>query len=93
MVEDSPFDEIQLTTGPSEIVIRKFSESIADEELKWQKFCIDNGIIISPEPTSKGMYPQEWRIAVSFMPNFKKVYKNIKRRSTKRECQRNENNL
>jgi|LauGreSBDMM110SN_4_FD.fasta_scaffold18614_4 hypothetical protein len=35
MVKDLPFDEIQLTTGPSEIVIRKFSESLDDEELKW----------------------------------------------------------
>ena len=39
------------------------------EQLKWQKFCIDNGIIIAPEPTSKGMYPEEWRIAGSGMPN------------------------
>jgi hypothetical protein len=48
---------------------------VADlEQLKWQKYCVNNGIIISPQPTSKGMYAEEWRIAVSFMPNYKKIY-------------------
>ena len=44
MVKDFPFDEIQLTTGPSEIVIRKFSESLDDEELKWH--CDDEDRVI-----------------------------------------------
>jgi hypothetical protein len=35
MVKELPFDEIQLTAGPSEIVVRKFSESLSDDELKW----------------------------------------------------------
>jgi hypothetical protein len=45
-----------------------------EEQLKWNKYCIKEGIIISPSPTSKGLFPEEWRIGVSFMPNFKKVY-------------------
>ena len=45
------------------------------EQLEWYRYCISKGIIIAPEPTSKGMYPEEWRIAVSFMPNYRKVYK------------------
>ena len=48
---------------------------VADiEQLVCQNNCINTDIIISPKPTGKGMYPEEWRIAVSFMPNYKKIY-------------------
>ena len=43
-----------------------------DEERKWHSYCVNNGIIISPIPTTQGAYPEEWRIGISFMPNYKK---------------------
>ena len=31
-----------------------------DEQLKWDKFCIKNNIIISPSPVTTGFYPEEY---------------------------------
>jgi len=47
----------------------------SDEQLKWHKYCIDNGIIISPIPTTSDPYPEEWNIGISFMPNYRKIHK------------------
>lgn len=43
------------------------------EQLKWFKHCNDNGIIIAPKPIDKSFFPEEWKIAVSFQHNYKKV--------------------
>jgi len=44
-----------------------------EEEYKWCIFCANKGIIISPVAATKGPNPKEWRIGVSFMPNYKKI--------------------
>jgi|TARA_R110000764_G_scaffold81758_3_gene161665 hypothetical protein len=44
------------------------------EQLEWYRYCIKEGIIIAPVPNSQGLFAEEWRIGVSFMPNFRKVY-------------------
>ena len=46
-----------------------------EEQLKWDKYCISNDIRISPHPTSQGIYPEEWRISISFGSDYKKIYK------------------
>ncbi len=46
---------------------------LSDEEYAWCNFCANKGIIISPIAATKGPNPEEWRIGVSFMPNYKKV--------------------
>ncbi len=46
-----------------------------DEQLKWDKFCIKNNIIISPSPVTTGFYPEEWRVAVSLGSDYKTIYK------------------
>jgi len=46
---------------------------LSDDEFKWYKFCVDKGIIISPIAATKGPSPKEWKIGISFMPNYKKV--------------------
>ena len=38
------------------------------EQLEWDKYCIYNDIRISPAPTQQGLYPEEWRIAISIGP-------------------------
>lgn len=43
------------------------------KQLKWFKYCNDNGIIISPKPNDKSFFPEEWKIAVSFKDNYKKL--------------------
>ena len=43
------------------------------EEYIWHNFCVNKGIIISPIAAQQGPNPKEWRIGVSFMPNYKKV--------------------
>jgi len=45
----------------------------SDEENKWHNFCINKGIIISPIAATKGPNPEEWKIGISFMPNYKKI--------------------
>ena len=45
----------------------------SNEEYEWSIFCANKGIIISPIAATKGPNPQEWRIGVSFMPNYKKI--------------------
>jgi hypothetical protein len=45
-----------------------------EEERNWHSYCINNGIIISPIPTTQGTYPEEWRIGISFMPDYKKIH-------------------
>lgn len=45
----------------------------SEEEMEWHNFCINNGIIISPIAAQRGPNPSEWRIGISFMPNYKKV--------------------
>ena len=45
------------------------------EQLEWFRYCISQGIIIAPEPTSQGLFAEEWRIAISFMANFRKLHK------------------
>lgn len=47
--------------------------SSSDEENKWYTFCVNNGIIISPIAAQRGPNPKEWKIGVSFMPNYKKI--------------------
>jgi len=44
-----------------------------EEEYEWCIFCANKGIIISPVAATKGPNPKEWRIGVSFMPNYKKI--------------------
>ena len=44
-----------------------------EEEYEWCIFCANKGIIISPIAATKGPNPKEWRIGVSFMPNYKKI--------------------
>lgn len=43
------------------------------EEYEWSNFCANKGIIISPIANTKGPDPKEWKIGVSFMPNYKKI--------------------
>ena len=43
------------------------------EEYEWSNFCANKGIIISPIANIKGPNPKEWKIGVSFMPNYKKI--------------------
>ena len=38
------------------------------EERKWMNYCVDNNIRLFPVPTTKGMYPEEWRIGVCLGP-------------------------
>jgi len=45
------------------------------EQLKWDKYCIENDIRIAPVPTSQGLYPEEWRVGVSLGSDYKTVYK------------------
>ena len=45
-----------------------------EEERNWHSYCVNNGIIISPIPTRQGAYPEEWRIGISFMPDYKKIH-------------------
>ena len=45
----------------------------SDEEKKWQSFCIDNGIIISPMGINGN--PKEWNIGVAFAGRHKQVHK------------------
>ena len=47
----------------------------SEEELTWFRYCNKAGIIISPIPTTKGPYPEEWNIGISFMPNYRKIHK------------------
>ena len=47
----------------------------SEEQLKWDNHCINNNIRISPWPTSQGLYPEEWRISISFGDDYKKIYK------------------
>jgi len=47
--------------------------SPSDEENKWHIFCVNNGIIISPIAAQRGPNPKEWRVGISFMPDYKKV--------------------
>ena len=35
---------------------------------KWNSYCVDNNIRLFPVPTTKGMYPEEWRIGVCLGP-------------------------
>lgn len=46
-----------------------------EEQIKWDKYCIENNIRISPWPVSNGFYPEEWRVAVSLGSNYKTIYK------------------
>lgn len=39
-----------------------------DEQLMWDDYCVKNNIRISPTPTQQGLYPEEWRIAISVGP-------------------------
>ena len=45
-----------------------------EDERKWHNYCVNNGIIISPVPTTQGVYPEEWRIGISFSNNYKKIH-------------------
>ena len=45
-----------------------------EDERKWHNYCVNNGIIISPVPTTQGTYPEEWRIGISFSNNYKKIH-------------------
>ncbi|OUV25957.1 MAG: hypothetical protein CBC57_03605 [Euryarchaeota archaeon TMED97] len=45
------------------------------EQLKWDKYCIENDIRISPWPVSQGLNPEEWRVAVSLGSDYKTIYK------------------
>jgi len=47
--------------------------SPSKEQTKWHNFCINQGIIISPIAAQQGPNPTEWKIGISFMPNFKKI--------------------
>ena len=44
------------------------------EQMKHYRYCIEQGIIIAPQPTSQGQFASEWRIGVSFAPHYSKVY-------------------
>ena len=35
---------------------------------KWESYCVDNNIRLFPVPTTKGLYPEEWRIGVCLGP-------------------------
>ena len=39
-----------------------------EEQYSWDIYCANNNIRISPAPTQKGMYPDEWRIEVRLGP-------------------------
>ena len=39
-----------------------------EEQRKWSRYCINNNIRIIPAPTQRGMYPEEWRIAINIGP-------------------------
>ena len=43
------------------------------EEYEWCNFCANKGIIISPIAAQQGPNPSEWRIGISFAPNYKKI--------------------
>ena len=45
----------------------------SEEEYEWSNFCASKGIIISPIANTQGPNPKEWKIGVSFMPNYKKI--------------------
>jgi hypothetical protein len=45
----------------------------SEEEYEWSNFCASKGIIISPIANAQGPNPIEWKIGVSFMPNYKKI--------------------
>tara|TARA_R100001460_G_scaffold33140_1_gene64796 strand:- start:4890 stop:5177 length:288 start_codon:yes stop_codon:yes gene_type:complete len=49
-----------------------------EEQIKWDKYCIENNIRVSPWPVSSGFYPEEWRVAVSLGSNYKTIYKTPK---------------
>ena len=38
------------------------------EQYSWDVYCANNNIRISPAPTQKGIYPDEWRIEVRLGP-------------------------
>ncbi len=38
------------------------------EHHKWNSYCVDNNIRIAPQPTQRGLYPEEWRIAITLGP-------------------------
>tara|TARA_B100000035_G_C21035718_1_gene570829 strand:+ start:4571 stop:4864 length:294 start_codon:yes stop_codon:yes gene_type:complete len=48
------------------------------EQIKWDDFCIENNIRISPSPVTHGFYPEEWRVAVSLGDDYKTIYKTPK---------------
>ena len=39
-----------------------------EEYNKWNSYCVDNNIRIAPQPTQRGLYPEEWRISVTLGP-------------------------
>ena len=45
----------------------------SEEEIIWRDFCNNKGIIISPIAAAQGLNPKEWRIGISFMPEYKKI--------------------
>jgi len=45
----------------------------SEEEIIWRDFCNNKGIIISPIAATQGPNPKEWRIGISFMPEYKKI--------------------
>ena len=45
----------------------------SEEEMIWRDFCNNKGIIISPIAAAQGPNPKEWRIGISFMPEYKKI--------------------
>jgi hypothetical protein len=47
--------------------------SPSKDEHKWHNFCATNGIIVSPIAAQQGPNPTEWKIGISFMPNYKKI--------------------
>lgn len=46
---------------------------LSKEEYIWANFCATHGIIVSPIAAQQGPNPSEWRIGVSFMPDYKKI--------------------
>lgn len=35
---------------------------------KWDRYCVEHDIRLFPIPTTRGMYPEEWRIGVCLGP-------------------------
>jgi len=35
---------------------------------KWNSYCVDNNVRIFPIPTTRGLYPEEWRIGICLGP-------------------------